>query len=301
MRQEFLYFRLLSAHTKHRSEQIIVRIAILSFLLHLLLIFFVDFHWVDLPDPSRLLSDPITAIYTPFSFILVYEVYLVVYYLPKSITTYIGKQYEIITLIIIRRIFKDISNLELTGDWFSVKYNIQFTFDILATIILFFLILVFYRLNKQRENWQKPSLPPTSAMEKFIRRKKLIAILLVPIFLLLAVFVFGRWVYESFFSIDQIVDSLRNVNNIFFNEFFTILILTDVLLLLTSFFHTDQFSTVIRNSGFLISTILIRLSFGAEGWLNVTLIIVAVLFGVLILAIHNQYEKLDQSTTKEES
>ena len=85
---------------------------------------------------------------------------------------------------------------------------------------------------------------------------------------------------------------MKNVNTIFFNEFFTVLILTDVLLLLISFLYTDKFYKVIRNSGFIISTILIKLSFGIEGVLNTIMVVVAVLFGVLILLIHNQYEKL---------
>lgn len=45
-------------------------------------------------------------------------------------------------------------------------------------------------------------------------------------------------------------------------------------------------------SGFIISTILIKLSFGAEGLLSSVLVVVAVLFGVIILLIHNQYEKI---------
>jgi len=74
-------------------------------------------------------------------------------------------------------------------------------------------------------------------------------------------------------------------------QFFTILILVDVVLLLLSFFYTDQFHKIIRNSGFVISTILIRLSFGVDGLMNDVTIILAVVFGVLIIAIHNGYEK----------
>jgi len=79
------------------------------------------------------LADPIAAIYTPFSFILVYEVYLLIYYLPASITQYIAKQYEIITLIVIRRLFKDIANIELTANWFQNQDDLQFTYDIITT------------------------------------------------------------------------------------------------------------------------------------------------------------------------
>jgi hypothetical protein len=61
--------------------------------------------------------------------------------------------------------------------------------------------------------------------------------------------------------------------------------------LLISFFHTDDFHKVIRNSGFLISTILIRISFSVEGIINNILIVSAILFGLSMLFIHNKFEK----------
>ena len=85
--------------------------------------------------------------------------------------------------------------------------------------------------------------------------------------------------------------SLESINNLFFDQFFTVLILVDVILLLISFFYTDQFHKIIRNSGFIISTILIRMSFGVSGLVNTILILVAVLFGLAMLSIHNMYEK----------
>jgi hypothetical protein len=39
------------------------------------------------------------------------------------------------------------------------------------------------------------------------------------------------------------------------------------------------------------ATSLIKLSFSAEGLLNTALIVTAVLFGVIVLAIHNLFEK----------
>ena len=289
---DFFYEKLLSEKTKYKSETIIVSIAIISFIVHLLLIVLVDLNVLQPKDYSKLLTNPIAAIYTPFSFILVYEVYLLVYYLPKSTSTYIGKQYEIIALIIIRRVFKDLSNLEFTLDWFKEKNDLQFSYDLAATIILFFLIFIFYRLNQKKEELQTEKKPLSPAMAKFIKMKNIIAMCLIPIFLVLAVFSFGRWAYESFLSATYMADSVKDVNKIFFDDFFTILILIDVLLLLFSFLHTDRFSKVIRNSGFIISTTLLKLSFGADGILNTILIVVAVLFGVIILAIHNQYEKI---------
>ena len=284
-----LFERFLSEKTKNESERVIVYIAIVSFLVHLLIIGCVDFGLFNPTDFSGLLKNPMVAIYTPFSFILLYEAYLLVYYLPKSTTKYIGKQYEIITLIIIRRIFKELYKLEFTENWFSQKEDLLFTLDIVAVLILFYLIYVFYKVVDSRPQSMSPE------VLHFRRIKKVMATLLVPIFVILAVYNFSYWIYDNFISAHQTVVSIKNVNRIFFDEFFTVLILVDVLLLLFSLLHTDKFNQVIRNSGFIISTILIKLSFNIDGVLNTIVTVLAVVVGVLILYIHNKYEKLSDN------
>lgn len=284
------YQRFLSEQTKEKSEQVVVFIAIISFLLHLLVILLVDWQWIQVKDYSELLSSPIAALYTPFTFILVYEVYLLIYYLPQSMTTYVAKQYEIITLIVIRRAFKDLSNLELSSDWFQIQDDLQFTYDLVATAVLFFLIFLFYKLNPRKVSASPVKKKLTANVSRFIQIKKVIATLLVPLLVGLALYSLGSWLWEHISSLGEVVDSIKDVNNVFFDEFFTVLILVDVLLLLFSFIHNNKFNVVIRNSGFIISTILLRLSFGVEGLVNTILIIVAVLFGLTILKIHSLYE-----------
>ena len=279
-----LYKIFLSEYAKRRIEKTILYVALFGFFIHLILIYLSKFGIVNLSLESDLLKNPISAIYTPFSFILVYEVYLLIYYLPKSFTTYITKQYEIITLIIIRKLFKDLSALELSSDWFQIKGDLQFTYDILASVILFYLIFQFQKqgmqkLTQQKENKQK--------IEGFIRRKKIIAVTLVPIFFMMALITLLNWTSDVFL-ISNDLPSFETINNLFFDEFFTVLILVDVVLLLISFFYTDKFHKIIRNSGFVVSTILIRMSFGVSGLISTILIVVAVLFGLAILIIHNK-------------
>ena len=254
------------------------------------------FRSLAISDPSKLFTNPIAAIYTPFSFILIYEVYLLIYYLPKSITVYIGKQYEIMTLILIRRLFKDLSGLELTPDWFKVRGDLVFTYDLIATVVMFFLIWVFYRLNAQKDEKKTPEGDRVSGTTQFVQLKNAIATILVPIFIGIALFSFFEWAYQNFFYQGAPAEKVLKLDGIFFDRFFTILILVDVLLLLISFLRTDRFSAVIRNSGFIISTILIKISFGTEGLLNNILVVVAVLFGVTMLWIHNKYERLPYSS-----
>jgi len=280
----------LSPQAKKRLERIVLVLAIVSFIVHLVFIYFTP--WFSFLDPqSSLLGNPIAAVYTPFSFILVYEVYLLIYYLPRSITTYISKQYEIISLIIIRRLFKDMANLKLSSDWFSIKGDLQFTYDILASLILFYLLYWFYRLNRNRKVMNTESTDNSEHLTRFISFKKTIAVILVPLLLGMVIYSFGKWGYLEFTDADSSLRELKNINNIFFDEFFSVLIIVDVLLLLVSFFYTDKYHKVIRNSGFVISTILIRLSFSVDGLVNTVLIVFAVLFGLAILAIHNTYER----------
>ena len=92
---ERLSTKVFSEEFKNKTERIFVTLSIVSFVIHLLLIFLKYLEILNFSD-DKLLTNPIAAIYTPFSFILVYEVFLVVYYLPRSISQYIRKQYEII-------------------------------------------------------------------------------------------------------------------------------------------------------------------------------------------------------------
>ncbi len=290
---------LLSSKVKHRVEKTILIIAIFSYLIHLLLILLNTQGFIELDQ--KFFQNPIAAIYTPFSFILLYEVYLLIYFLPKSITVYIGKQYEIITLIVIRRIFKDIAYVELTSDWFQDKNDLQFTFDVLTSLILFFLIYLFYKSiktksNKPIDNENKEGVN----IKKFILLKKSLAIMLVPVLAILAFYTLINWGSVTMSNYGNGIMEFKKINNIFFDEFFSVLIIIDVLLLLFSFFYSDKFHKIIRNSGFVISTILIKVSFLSDGIINNMLIISAVLFGYIILIIHNLYEESDISNKIED-
>ena len=213
---------------KSLIEKYILIFSIVSFFIHLTLIYLSRFDLIQVNDPYQLLSNPIAAIYTPFSFILIYEIYLLIYYLPRSITTYISKQYEIITLIVIRRIFKDISNISLQDDLFTSTYNAQIFIDLGAAVLLFFLIYLFRRnaIKSVATNDQE-------RLSIFIQIKKWISALLIPALTILALYHFYSWMY----AIANHSPDLSVLNAIFFDELFQILILVDVLLLIFFLFQ----------------------------------------------------------------
>ena len=282
--------RFLSHRARHQLERWVLGIAIFSYVAHLMLIGLSAKGIIT--TPGGLLASPISAIYTPFSFILVYEVYLLIYYLPKSTSFYIGKQYEIITLILIRRIFKDIGNLQLEPNWFRNEYDLRFTYDAISSLILFFVIYLFYiQVLKKGNTDNESSDLEEKKQTTFITLKKGIAILLVPVMLVLACYSFGNWIIDMLKIYQSGIYSAVNLNQIFFDEFFTILIVVDVLLLLASLFYSDQFQSIMRNSGFVISTILIKLSFSVTGITNNLLIVGSVVFGLCVLIIFNLFSR----------
>ena len=280
----------LSKGSKERFEKIILWIAIIGYLAHLLLILLNNLGILKLK--SELFESSIAAIYTPFSFILVYEVYLLIFYLQESTTVYIGKQYEIALLIIIRRIFKDLAEIDLVPQWFNNNKDLQFTMDVLLSLVLFFLIYLFYRINSSRMDasaGDRKGFPLQLA--RFIELKRRLSLVLTLVLAGLATYSLVEWIHGGLVASAGSFSKIYNINNIFFDDFFSALIIVDVLLLLISFFYSDKFHTIIRNSGFVISTTLIKISFHSEGIINNLLMLSAVLFGLVIVYIHSLYER----------
>lgn len=80
-----------------------------------------------------------------------------------------------------------------------------------------------------------------SQFDSFVRFKKMIAVGLVPIPALIASYSLLNWM--GAFSCNKNIEQLsfRNINNVFYEDFFTILIIEDLLMLLISFFTAEVF------------------------------------------------------------
>ena len=280
---ENIFSRFFSEGNLKRFEKFILISATLGFIIHLLLILLNNNGYLDLSFfQDKLFVNPISAIYTPFSFILIYEAFLLIYFLPRSFTTAIAKQFEIMSLILIRKIFKDIPNVNIDDNWINNENNLQLIYDLTGVLIVFFLIYLFKKLKEDL-----PKLPVHQNLDRFISYKKLISLFLIPTLTVLCIFSFLDWYNYVFLN----VGSSSNIDYLFFESFFTILILVDVFILLVSFQYTERYSQLIRNTGFIISTILLRLSFSASGLTSLVLLVSGIVFGLIILLIYNNMEK----------
>ena len=275
-----------SSTNRKTVEKYTLWISIIGFIIHLILIYLNNYNLLNFEVSGNLLSDPISAIYTPFSIILFHETYLLIFYLPRSFTTAISKQFEIISLIVIRKIFNDIPEINLDVNWLESSSNLQLIYDLVGVLVLYFLIYLF---NERKEMIIKK--PVSHEIKRFISTKKGVSIILLPLLILMSIYSVSNWIVELYLLNDNINTGMSDINSIFYNEFFTILILADVFILLLSFQYTEKYSQLIRNTGFVICTILIRLSFASKGLTNILLIVSSVLFGLTILRIYQAFEK----------
>ena len=262
-------------------ESIILFLAVFGFIVHLGLIYLnLNYNIEFLKGVDNLLRNPISALYTPFSFILVYEAFLLVYYFPRSFTTSIRKEYEIISLVMIRKVFEDIPNIDLESGILNAD-SLPLFYNLAGILIIYYFIFLFKKVKTKI-----PKKDPKTNLNRFISYKKSLSIILLPILFFLCFSNLYDWSYSVFI----LQNFTENVNNIFFIDFFTILILVDVFILLISFKYTEEYAQVLRNTGFIISTILLRLSFSVYGLSSVLLLIGGVLFGLIILKIYQLAE-----------
>ncbi|MDG1880667.1 MAG: hypothetical protein P8I92_00015 [Schleiferiaceae bacterium] len=286
------YDSIFSDKTRNSIQTITTTLAVLGFIIHLILIGLSSIAIIDLSSYG-LFDNPINSIYTPFSFILIYEIYLLVFYLPRSFTTSLLKQFEIISLILVRRVFADITKIDFTTVSMANKDLKSLFVDLLAVLVLALTILLFYKAKSKLE--ETPQDKFDLILEKrFNNLKKYVSSALIIILGCISVVHLIDFLYSAFYGQHLFASIKNDLNSIFYKDFFTALILTDVLILLLSYSFFQDYFRLLRNTGFVIATILIRLSFGVAGILNIILILSSAAFGYAILLIYINYRNSPQ-------
>ncbi len=237
---------------------------------------------------SQLDRNFLHAVYTPFSFILFYEVILLVLALPRSHTISIGKQYEIISLIVIRRVFKDIGEFNDPAKWTAqIDTAWMVLVDMLSAIAMFALVTLFLRLSQTVVHSK-----PHAELANFLAIKKTVAMLLFVVLLILALINVSQWAIETWAVSFGTAGEARNLDYFFFPAFFEFMIFTDVLLLIISIPFYDRYEYVIRNSGFVISTVLLRFSLSTPKPYDVDIGLVAMVYGLCVLGVFSYFTRV---------
>ncbi|MGI9448127.1 MAG: hypothetical protein ACR2NI_10780 [Pirellulales bacterium] len=227
------------------------------------------------------------AVYTPFSIILFYEVILLVFALADSHTGEVAKQYQIVSLIVVRRVFKDIGSFESFEHWLTETEAVKAVLtDMGGAVLMFVLVTVFTLLRRT-----VPKVAIQRDLIGFIELKKAVAVLLLVVLSGLALLNLAVWLRVlpvSLLGLTQLPD----VDLFFFPLFFEFMIFTDVFILIVSLAYYDRYEYVFRNAGFVISTVLLRVSLSTPKPYDIGVALIAMAYGVSVLAIFGWFSSI---------
>ena len=210
----------------------------------------------DLCPPS-----PFVAIHLAFTLILIQEAIGLVLTIAGSVSRAIGKQLEIMALIMIRECFTNLEHLEIqtiTAEYYFVLLQIAST--AIAGLLLFVFRGIFFQLHLSRGY---------TNMNKYINAKKSVSVALFCI--LVCITCYDG--YNIFF---------RNGITDFFKLFYTMLIFTDILLVLVSQYYLGSFHDTFRYSSYAACTLFMRTALGAPQHIGALLCVFA---GLLLLVL----------------
>lgn len=198
--------------------------------------------WMPAPTQSHYY-----AIQLAFTLILALEVVSLIFVLPASLSKSMGKQLEILTLILLRNAFKELAIMP--EPVYIDMDNLGQLVDIAVSgtgALIVFLCLGFYRYIVQH---QRLFLRDHHMLIRYVLCKKMLSVCLLAIFLGIAIY-----------DLPQFVDG-KDAN--FFETIYTVLIFADIAMVLIAQRFMPSYYAVFRNSGYVIGTLMMRISLSA--------------------------------------
>jgi hypothetical protein len=285
-----IYEQIFVEHRRHALERAVVMLSVVGFLIHLGLIFAARHLNPAPPLIAAVGHDYLSAISTPFNFVLFYEVLILISAIPKSTTQSIASQYEIVSLIFVRGFFQDLAEVDLDPGSKTTLADLSPALqDVTAGITMFLLVTVFkhFTLRGHTRTQQQ-------GVAQFIERKKAVSLGLTILFLALAAHSIWEFVLEVAHGSPEAFHGRTE----FYAEVFTVMIFSDVLILLLSLLVSDDYELVFRNAAFVISTILIRFSLSGGHPLGAEIGVAGMLFGIVTVLIYNYHCKVHTQSNR---
>jgi hypothetical protein len=286
-----------SEANKSSLKRLAIRLSIAGFATHLLLIFLARV----IPNPPLLIAyvgkNYLTAISTPFNFILFYEVLTLIAALPASTTRSIANQFEIVSLIFIRDVFKDMARAsELVTEHKLTMEMLPLFMDMWAGFLMYLLVAVFQHVGQKRAGLSVTSLP-SRGMVRFVAQKKVVAVALAALLLGMAAYNLALLAIAVGHNLSAGLGEIESATT-FYNDLFTVMIFTDVLILILSLVVSDQYENVFRNAAFVVSIIIIRFALTAGFPFGAPLALLGMVFGILTLLVFNYHVRINGPSTE---
>ncbi len=217
------------------------------------------------------------AIELAFSALLFVEVFDLFFIITHSVADSVGKQFEIISLILLRNSFKELGHLPLNIKWdiASLQNLMPIIADAVGALMIFLITVLFY--SKQRHVQITNS---DDEKNHFILQKKVVAAFMI-------LFFFALVIYSTILFFTK-----GTINQNLFNQLYTALIFSDILILILSLRYSNLYVHLFRYSSFALATVILRLSLSAPQYINVLLSVAAGLFVLLVANVYNYLNSL---------
>ena len=165
--------------------------------------------------------------------------------------------------------------------------------DMWAGFLMFLLVAVFQHVA-QRQRRYGGGTAPSPGLARFIAQKKVVAASLAVLLSLMAAWNLGLICVAIFQALWTGHGGIATTTT-FYNDLFTVMIFTDVLILILSLNVSGQYEMVFRNAAFVVSIILIRFAL-TEGYpFGAPLALGAMVFGILTLLVFNYHTRLNEA------
>lgn len=269
-------------------ELVVLRLSAAGFLIHLLLIFLsrtFGWNWSTVTGGNYL-----AAIYTPFTIILFHEVLILISAIPQSPAESVATQFEIVSLIFIRGFFKEIGEMDFGQlEAPTVEMLSRLLENVGGGLFLFFLVTLFKRAALRRD--PRDAVDHSPEMQIFVLWKKGMALAVTALFIIMAVSGIKSVLVETNQVVFHGATKMAASKLFFYNDVFSIMIFTDVLILILSLVVSGQYEFVFRNAAFVVSRTLMRFALLSEQPWSVVFATVGMVFAILTILVYNYGRK----------
>ena len=211
------------------------------------------------------------AVEVSFTLLLFFEMVSLVFVIPDSIANSIGKQIEILSLVLLRSSFKEFSHYHFER---PLQSQLESVYKMVAdgggALLVFLLLSLYYGVQRHRAITQEAD------RAGFVQLKQLMALLVLAALVLLI----GHDVYQALRT-GHWVQSV--------DRFYLLLIYADVLFLLVAFRYTLHYPDIFRYSAFVLVTVFIRFSLLAPVYYNALLAVFSVVFAIAVVYSHTLF------------
>lgn len=232
-----------------------------------------------IPEPmASLVPDKhFWAIHLAFTTILIVELISLIFSISSSFSRSVGKQFEILALILLRNAFKELAHLEepiiVAQHWEPI---VNIGAYALGALFIFIALRVFLHISPHGHYIHEPAMRMRYAVSK-----KLLALFLLCVYVGLGVR--DVWIFTH-----------TGIEQNFFGTVYTVLIFADIALVLIAQRYMPCFHAVFRNSGYVIATLLMRLALSATAPFDTLISIFAGAYVLVLVWGMNNFEKMPE-------